>query len=1256
MSKVNQVEKILQEIDATKFHKLADGFLSKKLSYEIHSNGTKLGEDKPTKGTPDSFTILENGHYVFMEYTTQKTNITEKFLNDLEKCFDEEKTGIPVNQIEKIILACNSDLNPEEIRILSDYCKAKDTGFTFFGNSSIANELLMSYPTIAKEFLDISPDSGQILDYEDFIKTYDANKYSTSLNTSLQHRETEVEKFKKCLDSNTIVLVTGASGVGKTKFALESSQQYSNEHSFVFKAILNRGVNIFDDIKAYFDDESEHYLVLIDDVNRVHAALEYFQDYYGDKIKNGSLKIVASVRDYAKEKIVFKIPSSISHTEIELKQLTDESIQDIVKQEYHITNTAYLERIADISQGNPRLALMAASIAKEQNRLDAIYDVTTLYDEYFSRVKEDINAFEQSDLLLCITIIAFFRVVDRANTQQVDLLENAFGISITNLWKSVEELNVLEIVDLYENDVVKVSDQILSTYLFYKIVFVDKKIKVDIFLEHFFPRYKGRFVDILNPLLNTFDSQLIMNVLREPVDKLWIQSKENEIDLFAVMNVFWFLKQTDILAYFASKISGIESENVDNESLDFWQKINTNTVDELLSRLSVFKHDYSDNMRFAIELIIGYFEKKPSKLSEVITVLADSFGYQQASWRNNYVKEQLLVDTLWEYCDNGENELITKLFLRISSKLLKTEFDDHRQKGKSIVMTYYKLPETDELKFLRKSIFEKITSLYGYEKYKNDIETLIQKYPEGLGYRYGISEIEKWDANNIFDFIQTYFDAATYEHCKIVQDLCSEFDRRGINYDLEIKNTFQHPISVIETILMLDDVAISLENPKEEQTDWDEIRLVRKNRLSMFVKAYKLKEWEQLLEVCHSFFFDNSRELYKLRNNLSDLFHILAKKDHALYIEVLEKYLKMGNPFELSVNILDFIEALGKKEALSLLNRYEYLNKGGWLFNFFVVLPKEQITIHDAKQLLEVYKVSTVQAIPYHLDYLEKYNSVQPNMLLQVVDILTQRAMNENKHFTFGFEIIFNSHSEIFKSLDDHFKSNTDLLGKAYLLCVNQKNHFDYNCASLSKLLNMDNSFIEKYIHEILSKERHFDSHDIQGDFTLIWDRPDYESVFLRFIEAVFTSEQASKIWRRGEILQGFFSHHDNQKEVDQKADILLKKYIEENSSDEARMIYIFELICEFSYDRREELIAYFLEQNQSYKLFEKLSLEPMIHSWSGSRIPTLQKEVDYYESLLKHMKSLKLIKHKQKIEQHIHYLKNDIEHEKKNDFMEDDY
>ena len=635
MSKINQIEKALQEIDATKFHKLLDAYLSKKFSCSVHSNGTKLGEDKPSKGTPDSYAILQNGQYMFMEYTTQKTSITEKFLKDLEKCFDEEKTGIPSNQIDKIILACNSDLNAQDTKQFSDYCKQKNIECEFLGNSYIANELFSTYFSIAKEFLEISIDTGQILDYDDFIKTYDANKYSTSLNTSLQYRENEIEEFHKCLEDTAITLITGVAGVGKTKLALESCKTYASEKGFIFKAILNRGTNIFDDMKVYFDAESERYIVLIDDVNRVHVALEYFQEYYGEKIKKGDLKIIATVRDYAKEKIFQIIPKEISYSEIELKPLDDESIKNIVKNEYSITNSIFLERITEVSQGNPRLALMAASVAKKHDRLEAIYDVTTLYDEYFSSVKLDIEAFEQSDLLLSIVIIAFFRVVDKENTKQVELLEKAFGISIIEMWKSVEELHRLEIVDLYENNVVKVSDQILSTYLFYKIVFVDKKIKIDIFLEHFFPSYKGRFVDILNPLLKTFDSKLIEDVLCEPVNILWTRCVGSEEDLYATMNVFWFLKQTDMLIYFSKKIDSLTVETIDIGSLNFWQQINTNHVDDIISQLAVFRHDYSENRKFAIELIIGYFQKQPSKLPQIITVLTDHYGPQYKSYLHN---------------------------------------------------------------------------------------------------------------------------------------------------------------------------------------------------------------------------------------------------------------------------------------------------------------------------------------------------------------------------------------------------------------------------------------------------------------------------------------------------------------------------------------------------------------------------------------------------------------------------------------------
>ena len=63
-----------------------------------------------------------------------------------------------------------------------------------------------------------------------------------------------------------------------------------------------------------------------------------------------------------------------------------------------------------------------------------------------------------------------------------------------------------------------------------------------------------------------------------------------------------------------------------------------------------------------------------------------------------------------------------------------------------------------------------------------------------------------------------------------------------------------------------------------------------------------------------------------------------------------------------------------------------------------------------------------------------------------------------------------------------------------------------------------------------------------------------------------------------------------------------------------------------------------------------------MMRSWDGSRIPSLQKEIDFFTSLLSLMTTAPLLRHKQKLQQSIDFLKQDIQRERKSDFMRDDY
>lgn len=1258
MSKINQIERALQEIDATKFHKLVDSYLSKAYRYHIVSNGTKTAEDKPVKGTPDSFVLLENRKYVFIEYTTQKTNIVNKFIKDLVKCFDKDKTAISITSIEKVILACNSDLAPDEIKNLKDKCLEHNIDCTILGNSTIANELFSRYPSISNDFLGISVDSGQILDYEDFIKNYDTNKYSTSLNTLLQCREKEFDDLYADIGNSNIVLVTGVAGIGKTKLALEVCQTYAEKNNYQFKAILNRGVNIFEDMRSYFNEEGESYLVLIDDVNRIHTALNYIQEYYGNKFENGSLRIVATVREYAKEKIIQMIPYKLISKEYELHALKDEFIKKIVSDEYDIHNTLYLERISEVASGNPRLALMAASVAKEQDSLESIYDVTSIYDEYFSNIKEDIEAFNHDNMLLTIVVVSFFRVIDRSNRHQVELIENAFNISIDELWKCIEELNDLEIFDLYENEVVKVSDQILSTYLFYKIVFVDKKIPIDIFLEHFFPQYKHKVVEVLNPLLSTFDSKYIIDVLKEPVNKIWDKYLKDESSLYDVMSVFWFLKQTDILIYFKNKIDNLEVEKIDIENIDFWVRSNTNQLnDVILEKLSLFKYDTSQSIEMAVELILMYLEKQLSKLKEILYVLTENYGYVYENYRYGYEKEQLLLNTIWAKCNNGENKLISKLYIQICSEFLKTEFDDNKYKNNQFILQNFKLYDTDELALLRKNIFENLDTLYEKKEYQKDIIQLIKKYPDCISYRFGISEIENRDSENIIEFVQKHFDSTIYEHVKVVNECLDAFDKHEIKYEEKIRNQFSHPTQELAKIMNIDDVDISLETPrdKEENTNWDEIKQIKQNRLAKYIENYSLSDWENLFERCHEFYTHESGDYYRFENNLQDLFQILYEKDKSLYIQVFEKYLEFGNQFNITLNLVHLIDLIGKETTYNLIQKYDFNSKDLWLFNFFQVLPEELIEKDDIKTIIEFYKNIEINFIPNHFGYLKKYYLLDNNIFISISKILLERADSENINFIYKMAMIFNSFSDIFLNMEEYYKDDIDLLKHIYLLlCITKRNHFDYDNKSLNKLLNLDAGFLEVYVDKILENKEYIYSRDIQGDFTILWSRDDYETIFSNLIEFFFSMLEKKKIWRGGEVLKGLFSYKKGNKDIQERINNVIKKYIDDFYSDGNRMKFIFQLIAEFSDERRLDFISYFINKNDYFEIFKKLSLEPSVKSWSGSRVPYLQKDKDFYNSLFQNLNGIKFLQHKQYIEEKILYIEKDIKNQKKIDFMDD--
>src|SRR6266404_4975878 len=98
MSKLTQIERALHSMDAAGFQRLCDSYLYKRGYDHLNAFGLVSGADKVAKGTPDTLITRPDGNYSLAEYSTQQDGLAAKFAGDVSKCFDENKTGIPLTR------------------------------------------------------------------------------------------------------------------------------------------------------------------------------------------------------------------------------------------------------------------------------------------------------------------------------------------------------------------------------------------------------------------------------------------------------------------------------------------------------------------------------------------------------------------------------------------------------------------------------------------------------------------------------------------------------------------------------------------------------------------------------------------------------------------------------------------------------------------------------------------------------------------------------------------------------------------------------------------------------------------------------------------------------------------------------------------------------------------------------------------------------------------------------------------------------
>ena len=231
MSKINQIQNRIRELEGGRFQQLADAYLHK-IGYErINPIGSVIGANKVRKGTPDTLFPQSNGKYVFAEHTTESdATVYRKLNSDLDKCLDPATTGVPIGKIEEVVFCHTSTLSAQEEIALAEKCQQRGINLNIFGIGPLSFDLYQKYPGLAREFLGVEVDTGQIVTPDEFVAAYNQNKLATRLDTTFHFRETEVEQASQGLQEYDLVIVSGRSGVGKSRLALECCERFTEAH------------------------------------------------------------------------------------------------------------------------------------------------------------------------------------------------------------------------------------------------------------------------------------------------------------------------------------------------------------------------------------------------------------------------------------------------------------------------------------------------------------------------------------------------------------------------------------------------------------------------------------------------------------------------------------------------------------------------------------------------------------------------------------------------------------------------------------------------------------------------------------------------------------------------------------------------------------------------------------------------------------------------------------------------------------------
>ncbi len=1172
------IEQKILGLEGGPFQRLCDVFLIRRLDNLISFEriGSKLGKQKTTKGTPDTYYRLGDGSLRCVEFTTTEKDLVIKLKKDIDSCLDFKKTKISINEIGKIVLCFNTKLKIEkEVEVLK-YAQEKNIEIELIGLGRLALEICFKHPAISKEFLGIPLNTGQLLPLPNFISEYNhkGGNISTPLDNKFLNRENELIEIESQISTSDMVILTGDSGVGKTKLGLESVQKFIAQNSdFQGFAVSNKSVEIFEDLKIQLEHD-KNYIILIDDANRQLPNFHQILGIFKEK-RIGKIKLLITVRQYALKDILSAC-KEFEPALIDIKKFTDDEIREIIGSDsFNILDFRYQQKIIEIANGNARLAVMAARYANEFDIKLLEGTIEDLYDKYFQRLIDDNGLFKNPVLLKTIGILSFFQTIDKRNKNLFNQILTDFKIKGNEFHEAIYELERKELVET-QHDILRISEQILSTYFFYLVFIKNQFLPFRTLLFNYYHSHRRQFYDLIIPIGDAFGYDFLSSKINLDLADYWKTIQKDEKSVLDFFQQFWFFRTNDMLTYFFKKIKKLPEPN--EPAYEVNSKKSSYMSDKLLDLISNCFYNNTTHFKDSIEIGFEYARKKPELLSELVQRINGKLLFTERDFYFQTNRQEDFFEVLNRNFKDRKPHFVSAYF-PIVEAFFSHEFKERIGNSRDKVMIHnFKYPTNEKPLAFRKSLWESLFD--SFDDFPSEVVEVLKKVKNRL---FDFSpELLEFDIEYFVKIVDEKFDTSNFHHIHFVHDFDIWLKRKTFesekiqnlvekfrNERYEIlrrlnwssvggRHDFEVPTIAEFRKLKKEDIQKTLMFENENENDFfDFIQLVK---IAYSLDGFLQEDIHKTLDIILTENFKRDAELG---------FRMLE----LLFANYPEKLWTLGDTVSL-------ICKTSKEYALRLfkmLDKWKNGNAHYWKLSLFYALPKDIINSTFEKKLIQCVQSSAVNT-NFLISNLKNFIELNEKLPFQLLKIITRKnEKEENKIYVFA---------EFYKNYPPTSKVELELFKQSYLQQETLHWNFDHDRTGLKSVLKLDHSFLNDLISLLFDLNNNpSPSKSLLKRLNFIWEFKNYQVILNEAINLLVEKYDFAGITENP--INAFFENLSEESKV--KAEKFVLDFISKNNVDRDKMNAMVDVLRHQFHPYFEKAFSHYLSVNTNVEDFQKI-------------------------------------------------------------------